>query len=112
LSRSVSDRLRDILDAIDRCLAYRESMLSTDDALAVMAQDAVLRNIGVIGEAVNHLPAEFTGRHPEIDWAAIVGMRNIVVHEYFRVEAAMLADVLDTDLRQLVGILASELDTE
>ncbi|WP_222706249.1 DUF86 domain-containing protein [Actinomyces ruminicola] len=112
MSRSVSDRLRDILDAIDRCLAYQESMLSTDDALARMAQDAVLRNLGVIGEAVNHLPAEFTGRHPEIDWAAIVGMRNIVVHEYFRVEAAMLADVLDTDLRQLARILTCELDNE
>lgn len=41
-----------------------------------------------------------------------MGMRNIVVHEYFRAEAAMLADVLDADSRQLARILASELDNE
>jgi len=112
VSRAVPDRLRDILDAIDRCRAYQESMTSGDPVLAAMAHDAVLRNIGVIGEAVKQLPAELTGRHPEIDWTAIVGMRNIVVHEYFRVEAAMLVDVLETDLRQLAGILVFELDNQ
>ena len=37
---------------------------------------SALRNIGVIGEAVNHLPDDLARRHPEVDWAAIVGMRN------------------------------------
>ena len=46
-----------------------------------MAFDAALRNISVIGEAANHLPAEITTAHPEIDWPAIIGMRNILVHQ-------------------------------
>ena len=70
---------------------------------------SALRNIGVIGEAVNHLPDDLARRHPEVDWAAIVGMRNVVVHEYFGVDIAMLLDVLDTDLPQLADVLSAEL---
>ena len=71
---------------------------------------SALRNIGVIGEAVNHLPDDLARRHPEVDWAAIVGMRNVVVHEYFGVDIAMLLDVLDTDLPQLADVLSAELE--
>lgn len=76
MSRAVPDRLRDIPKAIDRCQAYRAPMTSADRSLSAMAEDAVLRNIGVIGEVVNHLPDDLARRHPEVDWAAIVGMRN------------------------------------
>jgi uncharacterized protein with HEPN domain len=47
-----------------------------------MAYDAVLRNLAVIGEAVRSLPRETM---PDVPWASIAGLRNIVVHEYFRV---------------------------
>lgn len=110
MSRAVPDRLRDILKAIDRCQAYRAPMTSADRSLSAMAEDAVLRNIGVIGEAVNHLPDDLARWHPEVDWAAIVGMRNVVVHEYFGVDIAMLLDVLDTDLPQLADVLSAELE--
>lgn len=71
-----------------------------------MAFDAVLRNIAVIGEAVNHLPADVTGAHPEIDWTAIVGMRHILVHQYFAIDPAILTDVMDQDLVPLARALS------
>lgn len=50
-----------------------------------MAYDAVLRNLGVIGEAVRALPPETRDAMPDVPWGSIAGLRNIVVHEYFRV---------------------------
>ncbi len=50
-----------------------------------MAYDAVLRNLGVIGEAVRTLPPETRDAMPDVPWPSLAGLRNIVVHEYFRV---------------------------
>jgi uncharacterized protein with HEPN domain len=47
--------------------------------------DAVSRCFGIIGEAVVHVPEEVISAHPEIPWAEMRAMRNIVVHEYFGV---------------------------
>ena len=46
----------------------------------------MLHKLTVIGEAAARLPPEFRERHPEIEWADIVGFRNIAVHAYFAVE--------------------------
>jgi uncharacterized protein with HEPN domain len=50
-----------------------------------LRQSGVLQKLIVIGEAAAHLSREFRDRHPEIEWADIVGFRNIAVHEYFGV---------------------------
>lgn len=47
--------------------------------IADTAEDAVERNLRIIGEAVTHLPAELTDAHPEIAWPQIRGFRNILV---------------------------------
>ncbi len=54
--------------------------------LASRAYDAVLRNLAVTGEAVRSLPSETREAMPDGPWASIAGLRNIVVHEYFRVD--------------------------
>lgn len=66
-----------------------------------MAVDAIERNIATIGEAANHLPETVTGALPGIDWQAIRGMRNILIHEYFGVENAVVRDVIETKLQPL-----------
>lgn len=66
-----------------------------------MAYDAVLRNLAVIGEAVRSLPSETRGRMPDVPWAAIAGLRNIVVHEYFRVIPDLILDLVDHQLASL-----------
>ena len=47
---------------------------------------AVIHALQIIGEAVNHLPASLKQRYPEVPWADIIGMRNIIVHGYFLVD--------------------------
>lgn len=71
-----------------------------------MAFDAALRNLAIIGEAANHLTPDFTAAHPEIPWKSIVGMRHILVHQYFDVDPSIVIDALDDDLLPLGALLA------
>lgn len=75
------------------------------DELTSMAYDAVLRNLAVIGEAVRALPSETRDRFPEVPWAAIAGLRNIVIHEYFRVDRELILDIVDNQLAPLADRL-------
>ena len=67
-----------------------------------MAYDAVLRNLAVVGEAVRSLPDDFKQEHADIPWASIAGLRNVVVHEYFRVNPDMIRDIVDNQLAPLL----------
>ena len=100
MSRSDAQRLEDIRSAISRCISYRDLLDSPE--LGSMAYDAVLRNLAVVGEAVKSLPDDFKQQRPNTPWASIAGLRNVVVHEYFRVNPAMIRDIVDEQLTQLL----------
>ncbi len=99
MSRSDDERFADIIDAIDRCQRYAPYLHSGEHI--AMAHDAVLRNLAVIGEAVRSLSPETRERIPEVPWAAIAGLRNVVVHEYFRINPDMVLDIVDNQLSPL-----------
>lgn len=105
MSRSVDDRIGDILRAIDRCQKYRPHLDGSASDLDSMAYDAVLRNLAVIGEAVRALPGDVTSEMPAVPWAAIAGLRNVVVHEYFRVDPGLIMDIVDHHLIPLGATL-------
>jgi uncharacterized protein with HEPN domain len=86
----VQDYLEHIAEAIDRATDYLQPL---PDFKAFeenhQVQDAVLRNIEIIGEAVNKINStapDYIEQHPELPWAQMRGMRNIVIHEYFFVD--------------------------
>jgi uncharacterized protein with HEPN domain len=56
----------------------------------VKTVDAVTRNLEIIGEAARHLTKRIREKHPDIDWKAIIGMRNILAHEYFGVRLGII----------------------
>ena len=99
MTRSSQERFADIFEAIQRCQDYEPYLRSHE--FAKMAYDAVLRNLAVIGEAVRSLPSETRDEMPDIPWAAIAGLRNIVVHEYFRVNPDLILDLVDHELTPL-----------
>lgn len=105
MSRSAENRFADMITAIDRCLAYRPFVTVEDPTHAKMAQDAILRNLTVIGEAVRAIPAEVVSGTSGIPWRMIRALRNIVVHEYFRVDADVISRVLDNDLPSVSSLL-------
>ena len=69
-----------------------------DVAQDTLLQDGLIRQLTIIGEAGNNVSAELQTAHPEIPWADMVGMRNILVHKYFGVD---LAEVWKTTLESI-----------
>ncbi len=70
-----------------------------DDA---RTQDAVIRNLQVIGEAARNISDEFQARHPEVPWGEIIGMRNRLVHDYSRVDVAKVWETAQDDIPPLI----------
>lgn len=82
----VRDYLRHIELAIERIRRYLAGMDRTSFFANEEKQDAVIRNIEIIGEAAQSIRRrhpDFAARHPEIPWGGIYGMRNAIAHGYF-----------------------------
>ncbi|HEX9766056.1 MAG TPA: HepT-like ribonuclease domain-containing protein [Nitriliruptorales bacterium] len=101
--RSTCDRLRDILDAVDKATAFGQRDRDS------MATAAALYELIVIGEAVNALPEDAIAEDPAVPRSAIVGMRNLAAHEYHRVNAAFVWGTVDGDLPPLRKAVTAEL---
>jgi uncharacterized protein with HEPN domain len=82
--------LNDIVEAADAIQRFIEGMQREDFFDDELHRSAVLQKLIVIGEAAARLPVEFHERHSDIEWANIVGFRNIAVHEYFAVSWAIV----------------------
>lgn len=111
MSRDAGQRIADVLDAIERCRRYVAALDGEGDVVD-MAEDAIERNLQIIGEAVKHLPAEVTDAHPEIAWPQIRGFRNILVHQYFGVDADVVREVVETYLPPLAQALRQHVAVE
>ena len=61
-------------------------------------QSAVIRQIEVIGEAAKNLPKEFTGKHPEIPWKDVIGMRDKLIHHYFGINLEVVWETVKTEI--------------
>jgi uncharacterized protein with HEPN domain len=93
-----------ILEAADRILHYTKGMSREEFFADTLKQDAVIRNIEIIGEAANNLLEADPGiaaRYPSIPFAQIYGMRNRVAHGYFAVSLAMVWDSVEVDVPEL-----------
>jgi uncharacterized protein with HEPN domain len=85
------------IDAIDAIVRY-----TTEGADGFFAdaktQDAVIRNIEIIGQAVKGLSDETRSLNPAVPWRQIAGMRDKLIHEYFGVDLALVWDVVEREL--------------
>jgi len=115
---SVKDFLQHILEAVDRVLRYTKGMGRKEFSADTLVQDAVIRNVEIIGEAANNLlevAPDIDARYPSIPFVQIRGMRNRVAHGYFSVSLSMIWDSVQVDipeLRQQIAKVLGELQEE
>ncbi len=63
-----------------------------------LVQDAVLRNLETIGDAVRMIPDEYRIKHPLVDWASASGMRNVLAHAYLDIDLEVVWSVVQEHL--------------
>jgi uncharacterized protein with HEPN domain len=98
------DSLLHMLEATERVLRYTENVSAEEFRANQLLQDAVVRNIEIIGETANNLlevGPEFATRYPSIPFAQIYGMRNRVARGYFAVSVTMIWDSVQVDIPEL-----------
>lgn len=88
----------DILDAVDQIRIYTEGLDEPAFKKDRKTQDAVIRNLEIIGEAARSLPQHVQESTPDVDWRKIRGLRNILIHEYFGVNLAIVWDIVENKL--------------
>lgn len=102
MSRDEQERLRDIKDAIVSIRQHLEqageSAVAKEDPLL---HDALLFQFVVIGEAVKHLSSETRESMPQIPWTDIAGLRDLIAHEYFRIDIHRVLEIVECDLPPL-----------
>ena len=97
-------RLRDIEEAIQRIEKYTvrgREVFDTDELI----QTWIVHHLQLIGEACRALPAELRDQHSEIPWGQIIGMRHILVHHYFGIDA----DAVWTAATQDIPLLKTQI---
>lgn len=102
--------LQHMLEASARIATYIGDTGRTEFDADQMLQDAIIRQLQVIGEATRSLSPDLKQNHPELPWSHIIGMRNRIIHEYFRVDLEIVWEVVQNDLdmiaEQITKILA------
>jgi len=85
----------------------REKFMASEEL-----QDAVIRNVEVIGEAAKLVSAESRVSLPSLDWKAICGMRDVLIHDYIGVDLDEVWNVASTRIPELQAVLEQFLDRE
>ena len=113
--RPVDLFLKDILEAISDIGSFTSGMSFEDFSADKRSRLAVIRCLEIIGEAVKNLPEDLRIAHPEVDWQAASGMRDVLIHAYFGSSDRIIWDTVVRDIpvlgEQVRGIIG-KLDPE
>ena len=110
---TAKDFIGHMLEAAERVLQYTKGLSHDEFFVNSLVQDAVIRNIEIIGEAANNLmeiEPQIAVRYPSIPFAQIYGMRNRVAHGYFSVSLSMIWDSVQVDIPELRQQIAEVLE--
>ncbi|WP_094228806.1 HepT-like ribonuclease domain-containing protein [Methanolobus psychrotolerans] len=91
----------DMLAAIEKIQRYVENITFEEFLEDEMRVDAVVRNLEIIGEAAGKIPPETRYKYSHIPWKRIVGLRNILIHEYFGIDMDIVWDIIENYLPDL-----------
>lgn len=96
--------LKHIIQAIGRIHEYIDSLTEADFIRNHRTQDAVIRNLEIVGEASNNVAKkypDFAAEHPEVPWTVAYEMRNVLTHGYFKIDLPVVWRTIEKDLPEL-----------
>ncbi len=106
------DYLNDIREAIHRILTYTADLTYQQFMEDIKTQDAVVRNLEIIGEATKNLSMNLRKSHPKVPWKDLMGMRDKMIHHYFGINYEIVWTIAKEELAgllpQIERILAKE----
>jgi uncharacterized protein with HEPN domain len=95
----------DMLQASRKAIEYARGLDEEQFQASGLHHDAILRQLTIVGEAAKRLSAEFRASHPEVPWRQVAGFRDVVVHDYARVDLQEVWRIVREDLPALVTLL-------
>ena len=114
--RDDSERLQDILLSIDDIQAFvagmTKSQFMTMETTDRKTYRAVCNCISTLGEAIKSLTPDVTSKYDSVDWTGLAGMKDVVTHQYFRVQLEFLWNTIAHELPDLRAILVAELSRD
>lgn len=105
MARDIGLYLDDVLESIQKIEDYTKDLTEEQFSRDTKVQDAVLRRLGIIGEAVKYLPEDLKEKHGQIPWKSIAGARDIFVHEYFGIGMERIWKTIQEDLPKLEKVV-------
>ena len=93
--------ITDILSAIKKIEEYTKRIDYEKFTKNSLIEDAVLRNLEIIGEAVKKIPSDVRKKHADIEWKKIAGLRDILIHDYSGVDLRIVWNIIETKLPEL-----------
>ncbi len=99
--RGDKEFLGDINEAIERIFSYIDEVSYEEFLQKTIIQDAVVRNLEIIGEAVKNLSKDVKKSHTDIEWKSVAGIRDKIIHFYFGVNWSILWSVVKDKLPEL-----------
>jgi uncharacterized protein with HEPN domain len=97
--------LIDILEAAKLTIEYIGNKSKEEFLKDTQCQDAVIRRFAIIGEAARRISGEMKTTYPEVPWNEMIGMRNIMVHEYDDVDMLIVWDTIKKDIPALISAI-------